>query len=231
MDWMLNELAFAGPEHLDETYVPGYDHKAGTDPTEDVEFLRAQGLNASHTLIDFGAGTGAFALAIAPYCQRVIAVDVSPAMLQVLSAQIARQGISNVEVVQAGFLSYVHMGNPADFIYSRHALHHLPDFFKVVALKRVAAILRPDGTLFLRDLIISCEPEEIDSVIEGWLSKASVTPDVGWTRGELVTHLQDEYSTFSWLLEPMLEHAGFTIRQVQHDPSRVRSSYLCVRNE
>lgn len=226
---MLNELAYAGPEHLDETYVPGYDHKAGTDPQEDVDFLLAQGLSSDHTLIDFGAGTGAFALAIAPYCQRVIAVDVSPAMLGVLSSQIAERSISNIEVAQAGFLSYVHTGSPADFVYSRHALHHLPDLFKAIALKRMAELLRPGGTLFFRDLILSCELENVETVVERWLGNASNTPKRGWTRAELVTHMQEEYSTFSWLLEPMLEHAGFLIQQVQHDVSQVRSSYLCRR--
>jgi trans-aconitate methyltransferase len=32
----------------------------------------------------------------------------------------------------------------------------------------------------------------------------------GWTRAELETHVRDEHSTFTWLLEPLLTHAGFT---------------------
>lgn len=139
-DWYLDELAHAGPEHLDPDYVATYDRKAGTDPGEDVAALRALGLGDESVLVDFGAGTGTFALAAAPYCRRVVAVDVSPAMLDILRAETARRGLSNAEVAHAGFLSYEHQGQPTDFVYSRNALHHLPDFWKGLALARVAAM-------------------------------------------------------------------------------------------
>src|SRR5215475_7731072 len=50
---------------------------------------------------------------------------------------LAERGLGNVEVLRAGFLSYEHAGPPADFVYSRYALHHLPDFWKAVALARL----------------------------------------------------------------------------------------------
>ena len=59
--WYLDELAHAGPEHLDPAYVAGYERKAGFDPAEDLAILQAQGLSADSTLIDFGCGTGALA--------------------------------------------------------------------------------------------------------------------------------------------------------------------------
>jgi ubiquinone/menaquinone biosynthesis C-methylase UbiE len=227
--WVLDELIHAGHEHLDAHYVPQYDRKAGTDPTEDLTLLRDLGLNATHTLVDLGAGTGTFALAVAPLCRRVIAVDVSPVMLSLLREKAAQQGIENIEYVQQGFLSYTHQGDPADVVYSRHALHHLPDFWKALALQRIAAILHSGGMLYLRDLIFSCEPSEITQVIDSWLATASTHADRGWTRPELETHLREEYSTFSWLLEPMLERAGFDIQQAQHDALRVRSAYICIK--
>lgn len=230
-DWFLPELEFAGSEHLDAAYVEQYDDKALVDPTPDLNVLRALGLNDTHSLVDLGAGTGTFALAAAPLCRRVVAVDVSPVMLAVLRQRLASAGVTNVEPVQAGFLSYHHQGAPVDFVYSRHALHHLPDFWKVVALERIAAMLRPGGVLLLRDLIYSCEPGETEAVIERWLGGASTTPGVGWSRAELATHLQDEYSPYSWLLETMLSRVGFDIQAVEHAPSQVYSTYTCVRRE
>src|SRR5215212_3354073 len=147
--WFLDELAHAGPEHLDAAYVPEYDRKAGTDPLADLAVLRDLGLNTAQTVVDLGAGTGSFALAVAPYCRRVVAVDVSPVMLAHLRAKAAEQAITNIEYVQQGFLSYEHQGDPADFVYSRHALHHLPDFWKALALERCAAVLRSGGVLYL----------------------------------------------------------------------------------
>lgn len=227
--WFLDELAYAGPEHLDSTYIAGYDRKAGTNPADDLAALRALGLNETSALVDIGAGTGTFALAAALHCRRVVAVDVSPAMLAVVRHKAEQVGIANVECVQAGFLSYAHQGERADFVYSRHALHHLPDFWKALALTRVATTLKPGGVFYLRDLIFSFEPSEAEQVIETWLSGASATAVQGWTRAELETHLREEYSTFSWLVEPMIERAGFTIQDVQHAPSRLYSTYTCVK--
>jgi SAM-dependent methyltransferase len=227
--WFLDELAHAGSEHLDAGSIAGYDRKAGTDPLADVALLRARGLNETHTLVDFGAGTGTFALAVAPFCRRVVAVDVSPPMLRALREKAARHGILNIECVTGGFLTYTHQGAAADFVYSRHALHHLPDFWKAIALQRIAALMRLDGVLHLRDLIFSCEPAEIPSLVEGWLANATTHPASGWTRAELETHLREEYSTFSWLLEPLIVRAGFAIQQVEHSDSQIYSAYTCVK--
>jgi ubiquinone/menaquinone biosynthesis C-methylase UbiE len=228
-DWYLDELAHAGREHLDSNYVPGYDRKAGTDPTEELALLRDLGLNETQTLVDFGAGTGTFALAAARHCRRVVAVDVSPVMLALLNEKAKQSGLRNIECVQRGFLTYEHAGDRADFVYSRHALHHLPDFWKALALERIAAILKPGGVFYLRDLIFSFEPHETEHVIAAWLANAAEQPDKGWTRSELETHLREEHSTFSWLLESLLVRAGFEIRRVQHSATRIHSAYTCIK--
>ena len=227
--WFLDELAHAGSEHLDPGYVPVYDRKAETDPADDLDVLRDLGLNETHTLVDLGAGTGTFALAAAPLCRRVIVVDVSPVMLAQLRQRAAQLGIENIECVQGGFLSYDHQGAPVDFVYSRHALHHLPDFWKAVALARIATMLKTGGILYLRDLVYSFEPGEAARIIETWLANAPEHSEQGWTRAELETHLREEYSTFSWLLEPMIEQAGFSIQRINHGVSRVHSAYACIK--
>lgn len=227
--WFLDELRHAGSEHIDATYVQMYDRKAGTDPSADVALLRKLGLNEQSTLVDLGAGTGTFTLAVAPHCHRVVAVDVSSAMLAMLYEKAVRLGIQNVDCVQSGFLTYEHHGGPVDYVYSRNALHHLPDQWKAIALRRMAAMMSAGGILRLRDFIFSFPVEETETNIERWLEGATTNPESGWTRAELETHLQREYSTFSWLLEPMLEHAGFEILEAQPIATRVYTSYLCKK--
>ncbi len=227
--WMLNEGAHAGSEHLDRGYVPGYDRKAGTDPTSDIEILRNLGVNETYTVVDLGAGTGTFAIAIAPFCRRVIAVDVSPVMLRVLGEKVQREGIENVTLVQGGFLSYEHPGEPANVVYSRNALHHLPDFWKVLALERIATMLKPGGVLRLHDLVYSFEPADAERTFEAWFAGAAAHPEDGWTRAELETHVREEHSTFTWLLEPMLHRVGFELRDVRHSQTQTYSAYTCVK--
>ena len=227
-----DELALAGPEHLDPGYVAAYERKTGFDPDEarhELERLERYGLGPDSKLIDFGAGTGWFALAAAARCQRIVALDVSPAMAAAIERRAAEQHVSNVEVVQAGFLSYEHIGEPADFAYCRNALHHLPDFWKALALGRIAAVLRPGGVLLLRDIVFSFDPSEADEYIGAWVDGAAANPTEGWTRAELETHLREEFSTFTWLLEPMLERAGFEIAAKDYGTRRIFAEYECVK--
>src|SRR4029077_15385085 len=129
----------------------------------------------------------------------------------------------------AGFLTYEHQGAAADFVFSKNALHHLPDFWKVVALGRIAGVLKPGGVLRLRDLVSSLEPQSYEPVFEGWLSSAPDDAAEGWTRPELETHIKEENSTFAWLLELMLKRTGFQIQQVELSDAQVFAAYTCTR--
>ena len=227
--WLFDEMAHAGAEHLDAAYVEAYDRKAGYDPARDLAHLRKFGLNRDSTLVDLGSGTGVLALAAAPFCRRVVAVDVAAPMMMVLAARVKERGIANVECGRAGFLTYQHHGGPADFVCSRHALHHLPDFWKAIALTRIAAVLRPGGVFWARDLMYSFDLHETDRVIGSWLARASTEPGTGWTRAELETHVRSEYSTFTWLFEPMLERAGLNIQEREFSTSRIYAAYTATK--
>jgi len=228
--WQFDESAHAGPEHLDAAYVARYYRKAGTDPSEDVQALRDAGVNEAGVVLDLGAGTGTFAIAMAPWCREVIAVDVSIPMLDAIRRRCRDLGVKNVRAVEAGFLTYEHEGAAVAAVYSRNALHHLPDFWKAIALERVAKLLAPGGVLRLRDLVYSFEPGETDAVLERWFAGASATSEVGWTRAELEEHVRTEYSAYSWVLEPMLERCGFEIRAAVYAPQQTYAAYTCVRS-
>jgi SAM-dependent methyltransferase len=209
--WWLDEAAHAGAEHLDPAYVAGYERKAGFDPADDLDVLRRNGLNRESTVIDLGAGVGTFAIAVAPLCRHVVAVDVSAAMTDAIRTRVEALGIENVSVVDGGFLSYEHPSTPVDFVYSRNALHHLPDFWKVIALERIAGWLRPGGVLRLRDLVYDFGPADADARFESWFAGAVDDPLVGWTAAELAEHVRGEFSTYGWLFDVMLERTGFEI--------------------
>jgi len=227
-EWMIDELAYAGPEHLEPDYVAAYDRKAGFDPSEDLAALRAAGLDQTSTLVDLGAGTGTFALAAAAELGHVVAVDISPAMVDVLGARAADTGLANVECVQAGFLTYERRGPPVDAVFTRNALHQVPDFWKGVALDRIARILRPGGILRLRDLIYDFQPADASEVLDGWLEGAVADPALGYTRDEFIEHIRTEHSTYRWLFEPMLVAAGFEIVDVEFRRS-VYGAYTCIK--
>ncbi|HEX6521906.1 MAG TPA: class I SAM-dependent methyltransferase [Streptosporangiaceae bacterium] len=227
--WMIDELAYAGPEHLDETFVAGFDRKQGyPDPGEDLATFESHGLGRNSSVLDLGAGTGQFALAAARRFGAVTAVDISPAMLDFLDERAVADGLTNLRTIRAGFLSYVHDGPPADGVYTRHALHQLPDFWKAIALDRIARILRPGGVLLVRDLIYDFRAADADEVFRGWLDGAAADPAEGYTGADYAEHIRTEFSTYRWLFEPMLTMSGFEIVAVNY-VRRLYGAYTCVK--
>ncbi len=225
---MIDELAYAGPEHLDPGFVAGFDRKQGTDPATAVEALLRHGLGPTSTLVDLGAGTGTLAVAVAPRCGQVVAVDISEAMGRFLRDRVASAGLANVRCVRAGFLSYQHAGLPADFVYTRNALHQLPDFWKAIALERIGGMLRPGGVLLVEDLIYDFQPSQAGAVFAAWFDAAADDPALGYTQEDFIQHIREEYSTFRWLFEPLLAAAGFEIAEVSYR-ARAYGSYVCVK--
>ncbi len=224
--WLLDEVASAGRENLDAAHVWRYDIKEDAEAESEVALLKGWGLHAESEVMDLGAGTGQFTLAVAPVCARVVAVDVSPVMVARLNEKIAAAEVANVEVVQSGFLTYEHQGPPVDFVYSRFALHHLPDFWKAVALKRVRELLRPRGVLRLWDVVYDFDPTEAEERIEAWCAAVGDDVEDGWSRAELEEHVRDERSTFRWILEPMLERCGFSIDTVEYSSDGIFGQYV-----
>ncbi len=110
-----------------------------------------------------------------------------------------------------------------------HTLVDLGAGTGTLALERIASMLRAGGALRLHDLIFSFDPRDAKHIIEAWLASAVEQPERGWTRAEAEKDVREEHITFSWLLEPMLERAGFAIEDVRHHASRCYSAYTCVK--
>lgn len=147
-------------------------------------------------------------------------------MLTRLRSKIADLGVSNVEVVRAGFLTYEHVGRPADFIYSRYALHHLSDFWKALALSRLRRMVRAGGVLRLWDVVYDFAPAEAEARIEPWCATGGDTVEAEWSRAELEDHVRDEHSIFTWLLEPMIARSSFEIAHAEHSEDGIFAKYL-----
>ena len=212
-EWYIDETAHAGEEHLDPERVASYDEKLPFDPREEVDLLREHGVGEEDAVVDFGTGTGEFPLAVAPHCARVVGVDASPTMLDAAREKLDAAGVANVELVQAGMVEYEHAGAPATAVFSKNALHHLPDFWKVEALKTMRETLEPGGLLRLRDLVYSFDPADSHEEVAGWLAGMEGTL---FTEDELRRHFSEEFSTYDFLMEPMLREAGFEIRDADY---------------
>ncbi len=178
-------------------------------------------------LIEFGTGTGTFAIRAARCCAQVYAIDVSEAMLDYARAKAARAGVSNILFCHAGFLTYAHEAAVVDAIVTSLAFHHLPDFWKGVALKRLNRMLRPGGQLYLSDVLME-ERNALQTIATFIEQQAAAGED--FLREDAERHFREEYSTYDWILDGLLSRAGFTI-QHKHLYSGVFGRYLCIKAE
>lgn len=210
MPYRFDEFAQQTIDFTDEEVAAAYDAKQATDLTAERALAEKLSLEPEHTVIEFGPGTGAFSLALSERCAHVYAVDTSAAMLAV----IARHGKSNITTHHAGFLTYEHGETPADFIVSKFSFHHLPDFWKGVALARMNGMLAPGGRLYLHDVIFSFDPGRHEEALDAWIE--GITASGGWDRSEFEVHVNEEYSTYAWILEGLVQRAGFEISSAEY---------------
>ena len=99
------------------------------------------------TLVDFGAGTALYAIALAQLRPdlRVIALDEQPEMLAHARAAIARAGVTNVEAIDASAPAALH--GSAGGVLALNVLHELGD----TALDQLGALLAPGATALFVD--------------------------------------------------------------------------------
>ncbi|MBQ2849417.1 MAG: class I SAM-dependent methyltransferase [Thermoguttaceae bacterium] len=151
--WLYDEFQHAGVDYANLEVARKYESRHLKFRDFDAEFERIReraALKRSDVVLDLGCGTGAFAIPASRYCAKVYAADVSAPMLGLLRQKIAERKIENIETFAAGFLTFPTFPAPVDAVVSSLALHHLPDFWKVVALKRIADALKPGGVFTFR---------------------------------------------------------------------------------
>jgi ubiquinone/menaquinone biosynthesis C-methylase UbiE len=97
--------------------------------------------------LDVGCGTGAFARELAKRSDRVLAIDLSPRMIEV--AKNRSKGRPNVEYVVADANSWGFPDGRFDCVASMATLHHVP---LAPMLRKMGGALRPGGALLVLDL-------------------------------------------------------------------------------
>jgi len=227
-DWHFNEFKMAGIDFEDAAQVEAYDrNQTSSTPEKEQALVTRLGIAPGHTVIDLGAGTGTFAIQASLAGACVHTVDISQAMLSYAHSKAQQAGAKSITFQKAGFLSYEHEGNLAEFVVTKNALHILPDFWKMIAFLRMAALLKPKGVLYLRDAIFSFPPAEYERFINKWIKQVAKPEGEGWTNQDFEMHVREEHSTFAWAIEGMLMRAGFEIEQASY-LTPTYAEYWCV---
>jgi putative AdoMet-dependent methyltransferase len=236
--WLYDEGKQIGTDYEDVSEIRAYDERMAKirDVGKELqEVLESLDLTPDATVLEIGTGTGEFPIAAVERCSRVIAADVSLPMLRYAREKAkerlreeGREGdVERIEFVRGGFLTFEHRGEPLDAVVSQFVLHHLPDFWKQVALFRIAGMLKEGGRLFIRDVVYSFDAADYESFFDRYISRMAEIGGEG-TPQDILIHIRDEHSTMGWILEGMIERAGFEIERAEYRAGFI-ATFLCVK--
>jgi len=229
-EWYYNENP-VGVDYLDPKIAREYnkEHQKFRSFEDETESLvQMLGITPEDTVLDFGCGTGGIALNLAKYCKWVIGVDISREMLDILEEKAKEQDSTNIETHCAGFLTYDHDRSvKVDKIVSMFALHHLPDFWKSLALLNMAKILKTGGKLYLFDVVFTFNIQDHKKAIGQMIQEMRDAAGDG-IANETEVHIREEFSTYDWIMEGLLEKAGFSIDSVEVKADNLRG-YICSK--
>src|SRR5579864_7007128 len=115
-------------------------HRATSDTiARDPFFLRLRNeVTPQTSVLDVGAGTGRFTIALAPQAQHVIAVEPNASMLDYLRRDASEQGLTNISYVQTTWQDApddLH----ADIVICSHVLYPIRDIVPFLAKLQHAA--------------------------------------------------------------------------------------------
>ena len=203
-DWYYNQRRQIG---LDSAVASIYDRHDDSDLRARAA-LSMLGVQKGWRVADIGCGNGVLACEAALMGAEVDAIDISPAMLALAELQ-ARNRRVPIRTRPTGLLSFAYEPSSYDLIVSEFTLHHLPDFWKAVALSRIYAALKPGANFYLRDIVFVSMPDGCDRDVDQWADFNIKNHD--FARDSVVAHMRDEYSTFGWVIERMLTEVGFML--------------------
>lgn len=228
--WFYDERQQIGTDYSDANEVEEYDmlmQKIRNVKLEIEEIRAAINLNRDSSVLEIGTGTGKLAIEVSKHCKEVVAIDVSAEMIEYAQKKAKVQGRKNIKFFNEGFLSFAPQEKKFDAVVSQLALHHLPDFWKMIALQRINEVLKDDGKLYLRDVVF---PSDIDDygiffnqIIDGMRNSAG---DVIVKQIEM--HIKEEFSTLDWIMEGLLKRTGFSIKHKEFQNGFL-ATYVCSK--
>jgi len=228
-DWRYNENVQIGTDYEKIEQVEQYDRRMSQTrdfASEVAAAALALQVTPEAVVWDIGTGTAEIALGLAAKCKQVEASDISAPMLAYARQKAGRRQVLNIGFHEGGFLDGFYPAEPVDGIVTQLALHHLPDAWKQVALQRIAGALKPGGRFFLKDVIFPDGEADYTVWFEASIDNMASHVDDAMT-ASYARHIKQEYSTFSWVIEGMLERVG--LRIAARHATGFLSDYTCVK--
>ena len=102
-------------------------------------------------VLEYGCGTGMVSRSLSPHVAKIMAVDTSPRMLEVLRRKAGEEKIGNIETLAHDLTRHPLPELNFDLVLSSMTLHHIPEVEPL--LHRFFATLKSGGYLAVADLV------------------------------------------------------------------------------
>ncbi|OEH93577.1 class I SAM-dependent methyltransferase [Bacillus solimangrovi] len=191
-----------------DSYVTSKGHRKGKDLKKLVEIAQT---NRTEQALDIATGGGHTANALAPFVQKVIAMDLTIEMLTAAEEFITSNGHHNVDFVQGDAEKLPFSDGLFDIVSCRIAAHHFPNIETFIS--EVHRVLKNGGQLLLDDNVAS-EVDEFDQFYNHIEKVRDYSHYRAWKKSE-------------WL--QMLEVKGFEIQELHRFEKQFEFHNWCER--
>ena len=142
------------------SYLTSETHARG----DDLEYLRNLGSRQPGLcVLDLGCGAGHVSFALAPFASRVVAYDLSQAMLDVVSRAAAEKGMANIATRQGRVETLPFADAEFELVVCRYTTHHWNDV--AAGLSEAYRVLRRGGRAIFID-VVSPEPALLNTHLQ-----------------------------------------------------------------
>jgi 2-polyprenyl-3-methyl-5-hydroxy-6-metoxy-1,4-benzoquinol methylase len=145
--------------------------------------LEAARVTPGARVVDLGCGNGQLGLPLARSGANVLAVDISPAMIESLQAEAGRQRLPRLHGLATPIEELTLPQGSVDLVVSSYALHHLRDADKARLVCSAAGWLRPGGRIVVADMMFGRGGSSRDKeIIRSKISALAKKGIGGWWR-------------------------------------------------
>ncbi len=163
MNQTTNETVY---ERVKASFGPNAQHYSASMGHADKDVLQQLvekvGPNPTDRVLDIGTGAGHTGIAFAPAVASVVALDLTPQMLEEVQRNAAAKGVTNVTTQQGPAETLPFEDNSFDIVVSRLTTHHFADLPRSV--REMGRVVKPGGKVVIVDTTVP-EDDDLDAQI------------------------------------------------------------------
>ena len=179
-----------------EAYLTSAVHAAGADLERMVDLI---GHRPDAVALDMGCGGGHVAFRMAGQVGKVVAYDLSAAMLDTVAAEARRRGLDNLVTKQGAAEALPCPDASFDIVATRYSAHHWGAFRDGLAQMR--RVVKPDGLGLFMDVVSPGVP-----LLDTWLQTLELLRDPSHVRNASVAEWQTTLAAVGFAVDDVVTY-------------------------